>query len=570
MTLDNISNGIRFSISDLSPPSARIIPTVWVDRSSISLYDSQFDPETGEQIPIPGRVIKSISQALRRFMVVCRDFGVPDDRIHMVATEATRVAINSKQLLDAIHAATGHSVEVLSKEDEGEIGALGIASGFSSMKGLVMDLGGGSTQLTWIISKTGRIRTSARGPSSFPYGAAALTKMLQDIQNGKDKKDAEHAVEELRKDMVQEFREAYENLGVPNGLREEAKQEGGFRIYLSGGGFRGWGYLLLYLKQSHGKHYPISIINGFTVGSAEFEDTETLKRVAKAADDIFRISDRRRLQVPAVAFLVNVLAEAIPLGIKEAHFCQGGVREGYIFKDLAPSIRQQSPLDVATIIYAPPAKQQLKQLLKSAIPETQGTGKFRFPSDFGDHVLDGFVNGMYVHMFMSKETASMAALYSTSAGIMSSTHGISHQDRARLALMLQARYRGELPPREIEVRDSLQDIITPEEGWWAQYLGRVGYLITGLYPTGEVNPSTPSLVFSAEWSRSLGKKKQKAGIVFTVCVNKVNHKNSWFKALIKDNLKHVRKAGKKKNWIGHRKERWGMKVEASIVEESIY
>jgi len=52
-------------------------------------------------------------------------------------------------------------------------------------------------------------------------------------------------------------------------------------------------------------------------GKEHFEDTEGLKKIAKDAHKIFRVSDRRRSQVPAVAFLVNVLAEALPHGIKK-------------------------------------------------------------------------------------------------------------------------------------------------------------------------------------------------------------------------------------------------------------
>lgn len=241
---------------------SRILPAVMVYRSSISLYDAQFDDETGEQVPLPKEIIDAVCHALRRFQIICTDFKVADNQIHILATEATRVAKNSAQLLSAIKGSTGLDVQLLDKEKEGQIGALGIASGFMTMEGLVMDLGGGSTQISWIISQNGFIRTSPKGSFSFPYGAAALTKKLEEIQEGKDKQEAKEAVEEFRKEMVGNFRHAYENLEIPDVLADEAKKEGGFRIYLSGGGFRGWGYLLLYLDQTGKNHYPISIING--------------------------------------------------------------------------------------------------------------------------------------------------------------------------------------------------------------------------------------------------------------------------------------------------------------------
>jgi len=152
--VDMGSNGIRFSISDLSEPLSRIMPAVMVYRSSISLYDAQFDDKTGERIPIPKSVIDSVCHALRRFQIICTDFKVEQDQIHILATEAARVAKNSAQLLSSIKATTGLDVKLLEKEEEGNIGALGIASGFMQMEGLVMDLGGGSTQISRYLSST--------------------------------------------------------------------------------------------------------------------------------------------------------------------------------------------------------------------------------------------------------------------------------------------------------------------------------------------------------------------------------------------------------------------------------
>jgi retrograde regulation protein 2 len=67
---------------------------------------------------------------------------VPDDKIRILATEATRTAINSVDFRQQIKNAIGWEVDMLPKEVEGRIGALGVASSFSNVEGLVMDLGG--------------------------------------------------------------------------------------------------------------------------------------------------------------------------------------------------------------------------------------------------------------------------------------------------------------------------------------------------------------------------------------------------------------------------------------------
>jgi retrograde regulation protein 2 len=566
--VDMGSNGIRFSVTDLTPPFSRILPTIHVYRVDISLYDAQFDPETGKKIPIPSHIIGEVIAALNRFKIVCADLNVPESQIHVVATEATRAALNSSEFITKIHEDTGLSVDLLPKEDEGRVGSLGVASGFSDIKGLMMDLGGGSTQITWIISQDGNVRISDRGSISFPYGAAALTKTLEDLKKGKSKGEAEKARERLHHEMKNNFQEAYEKLNVPESLVADAKENGGFPLYLSGGGFRGWGYLLLYISQASSTPYPISIINGYTVGKERFENTKAMEEVARTAHSVFRVSDRRRKQVPAVAFLINVLSHAIPHGIRLAHFCQGGVREGLLFKELGPSIRAQDPLEVTTQRVAPESAELLYRLLMLSIPQPSKGGTRQFPESISKHIVRAFANTMYVHTIMDKELASTTAMYSTSTGLLAFTRGVSHQDRARLALMLESRYMGELPPRESQFKKALQSIITPEEVWWAAYLGRVGYLLGRLYPAGKVDERKPRVIFSSQWAWNLGHKMHGEGLELTISVQKMKDDPAKLKEALSDHVNIVEKIGKKKNWVGG-PDGWGMKVKVKVVEEDI-
>jgi retrograde regulation protein 2 len=60
--------------------------------------------------------------------------------------------------------------------------------------------------------------------------------------------------------------------------------------------------------------------------------------------------------------------------------------------------------------------------------------------------------------------SSAAALYSTSTGIFASCHGVSHKDRALLALMFEERFEGKLPPREANYKASLAALLTDKRG----------------------------------------------------------------------------------------------------------
>lgn len=546
------------------------MPTLYTYRKDLSLFDAQYD-EDGKKIPIPEEVIQSVIASLLHFKTFCSDFGVPAKHIRILATEATRTADNSAEYRARIMKATGLKVELLSKQDEGEIGAWGIASGFSNLQGLVMDLGGGSTQITWMTMTEGLLETSPTGAISFPYGAGALTKKLHELAQGKTEDEADRARAVFRNEMKTNFRKAYEDLKIPNDMIDDAKQKGGFPIYLTGGGFRGWGYLLLHQSQVHGNHYPISIINGFTAHKDAFQDTEALKKVARDAENIFRVSDRRRAQVPAVAFLINVLAEALPYGIRDAHFCQGGVREGVLFHQLPKEIRIHDPLEVATAPYARPFAPKLSQLLRDALPTNDVSYIHkddywkRVPKDLDIHLIAAMSNMFYVHSDRSKELASTAALYSTSTGLLASTHGVSHSDRALLALLLEARYEGDMPPREVAFKESLCNLLTPEEVWWTEYLGSVALVLSRVYPAGNAEPEHSvkgNLRLSTSW---LDNGKKGLHLAFTLRLRPDFDKDliDNVKENLESHTKAVKKVGKKKHWIGGR-DGWGLKTVVSV------
>lgn len=109
----------------------------------ISLYDAQYS--TGVKGPIPQQTIDAVLTSLSKFQITCADFGVPATNVRVLATEATRTAENSDDYRRQIKEVTGWDVDLLPKEVEGKIGALGVASSFANVEGLVMDLGGMSS-----------------------------------------------------------------------------------------------------------------------------------------------------------------------------------------------------------------------------------------------------------------------------------------------------------------------------------------------------------------------------------------------------------------------------------------
>ncbi|KAL6232914.1 hypothetical protein BDW75DRAFT_232414 [Aspergillus navahoensis] len=560
--IDMGSNGIRFSITDTSAPAARIMPTVYQDRAGISLYDAQFskpkasgnDNVSRERRPIPPEVIEQVVDRLVRFQGVCEDFQVPLENIYVLATEATRTAPNSEAFRSLIKERTGWEVRLLSKEDEGRIGAQGIASSSRAVAGLAMDLGGGSTQITWVVARDGVVRTCPKGSFSFPYGAAALLGRLEDARRA-----GKCAERELREEMKGSFQRAYEALEIPEDLVESSRREGRFDLYLCGGGFRGWGYVLM--TQTEVSPYPIPIINGFQAKREDFRNTAGVVREVSESEGIFGVSKRRASQIPAVAMLIDVLMDALP-AITHIQFCQGGVREGFLFDKLPQEVRSQDPLLAATLQYAPPSAGNIKELLLSALPEhASPIESSHIPPTLCSHFIAAVANILYAHSRVPRESRTAAALHSTTTGLLASTNTISHAERAMMALILAERWAGDLAPTEESYRQNLMICLSPQEAWWCQYLGRVAALIGDVYPAGRVSTTHWRVRLGTQWDQVIKKKGTRDLLRLWLQWNRETAATSrvtehW----LRDRVEKIERAGKKKSWIRE----YGVRLEVVV------
>lgn len=542
------SNGIRFSITDLSPPTARLLPTIYQDRCDISLYDAQTDD--GIKVPIPQPIINEVVSSLQRFKSTCEDFGVPGHRIRIVATEATRTALNSAEFLRRVQDKVGITTEMLLKEEEGRIGALGIASSFQHTEGLVMDLGGGSIQLSWLECIDGEIKMSANGSVSLPYGAAAVTKRLA-MATSQPEKD------ELHHEITSEISKAFKTLDLTDGRLMRARDGDGVQVFLSGGGFRGWGYVLM--SRHTIQPYPIPLINGFSVNVEAFLPSNVVQ-LAEVDNSTFRISSRRASQVPAVSFLISALTTVLDKNLERSrfHFAQGGLREGLLFSLLPAEVRSSSPLLAATSPYGPTSAAVLTSLLHSALPSdhlTISTGGHRLSLP----LLTSAINLYNAHASCPKDIRASSALRSTTTGLLANAHGISHDERALLGLILFERWRGDLPPTDYDFHSGLQQVVGLQSSFWAAYVGRILNGLGELYPAGKVRED--KLGISAVWTTSEGKRSHDdlvLGIVLVTDWSVVNTAERW--------CVDLGKLGKKKNWAHSKdgKSSWGFKIECSV------
>lgn len=97
------------------------------------------------------------------------------DRLRCIATEACRAASNCDEFLDRVRRETGLTLELISGQEEAQLGFMGCAPLMNPRRpyALVFDIGGGSTEISWLQVQGGH-RPKALDSLSLPFGVVTL------------------------------------------------------------------------------------------------------------------------------------------------------------------------------------------------------------------------------------------------------------------------------------------------------------------------------------------------------------------------------------------------------------
>ncbi|HTY92143.1 MAG TPA: Ppx/GppA phosphatase family protein [Methanocella sp.] len=171
--IDLGSNTTRMLIIEVTANGAYHL----VEEDKFVVRLSEGEAKDGE-IKMPG-LLRAID-AMRLFKGMCEYHGVKD-RI-AVATAAVRGARNQETFLRKLKEETGIAFRVLSQEEEAYYGYLGVINTTSLADGLIVDLGGGSMELTAIKGR------AIAHSTSIPYGALNLTEKFINGEKPSDNK----------------------------------------------------------------------------------------------------------------------------------------------------------------------------------------------------------------------------------------------------------------------------------------------------------------------------------------------------------------------------------------------
>ncbi|KAI1350130.1 Ppx/GppA phosphatase [Xylaria sp. FL0043] len=511
--VDMGSNGIRFSVSDLSPPYPRLLKSLYRERAAISLFDALNESPSKDSPTFSSDVIARVSQTLARFRSIADQFGVPPEHISIFATEAMRKASNAASMLNAIQSEAGLGVHVLAPEVETLFGAMGARSGFATVNGLFLDLGGGSVQMTYMNSavKDYEIQAAQTG-KSLPFGAAKLINILE----SNDTEVQIAALGELKVGMHNAFAKLQQEFPL---LRETqtGPNSSGVDIYLCGGGFRGYGSILMHSDSLH--PYPVPAVGAYTVKGSFFCQTAAMRKMNAEYDGkIFGMSKRRRRQFPAIATVVDALISAIRR-IHTVTFCSGGNREGALFMKLPASIREANPLPLlhqgnntnSAALHA------VIKTIQSALPSSLDFSNI--PTVFSLGLGPLFASEIWSRSGEPSESNASFQLHQ-SLDRDPTVPGFTHLARSVLGLTLCFRWGATLGPIDHQLFIGLKKLVcqaNPEAIFWAEYIGEAARLLSQLCPRMPVDQE------QLEDTVSLGAKlingKNKTKIQLTVTLN---------------------------------------------------
>jgi len=162
--IDIGTNSVRLLVADVTdsrraPPRLRPV----LRRLQITRLGEGLTPG-GRILPVAAA---RTADAVEQFVTLSADAGVPDPVL--VGTHALRAAQNPEE----VRARIRRPVRILSGDEEARLGFQGVVAGLGSLRSasrlLVVDIGGGSVEVTW--GRRDRIEASF----SAPVGAVVLT-----------------------------------------------------------------------------------------------------------------------------------------------------------------------------------------------------------------------------------------------------------------------------------------------------------------------------------------------------------------------------------------------------------
>ena len=235
--------------------------------------------------------------SLDRFIKIVRNME-NNVKLFVSATAAIRISSNGKEFVKFLEKRYDINIRILSGKEEAQYSAMGVAGSMHNAKGIVMDVGGGSVELSYLDGK-GNISHEC----SIPVGGLISSSFVK-----------------IRQCVQQEI-EKYDFYKNNVGLIED--------IYTIGGGVRSIAKIHM-ARVGHN----IKILHGYEV--LAYSINKTINYILGASKDELEslniIGNKRINTIFSSACIVKVLLDY--LQVKRVFFSNAGLRDGIVFEEL--------------------------------------------------------------------------------------------------------------------------------------------------------------------------------------------------------------------------------------------
>ncbi len=353
-----------------------------------------------------------ILKTLRHFQAITRSYQLKD--VPIIATAAVRQARNQNEIRRMIEGETDFNMKILSEKEEAYYGYLSVVQSTNLENGYTIDIGGGSTEITYMEDR------EMIHFHSFPFGALTLQKEF--IINEKPSKKE---LTKLRKFVIEQFK------SIPWIKNRKLRVAG------IGGSARNLS--LIHQKKFD---YPLSGIHHYEFPTEQIEPIiEFLSDISlstrKKVDGLSK--ERADIIIPAVQAI-----EAFTSYVNAPEFlmCRKGLREGFMYEKLISSkMKDRYPNITERNIEVLKAKYNINHN-KVEVNKTIALKLSKTLLDEGyltftdgrtiDHLLSQAAQLNYLGDHIESESVSQHTFY-----ILSNTalDGMNHKQRIILALL---------------------------------------------------------------------------------------------------------------------------------------
>lgn len=296
--IDLGSNSARMTISEIHPDGSYEVLERMQEMVRLS---NNMGPEKVLQKPEIDRTIK----ALEGFHAAIQKYD--DIKVRAVATAAVRQATNQAEFLALVHEKIGIKLEVLTGEQEAHYDYLGVINTLNVSNTLILDTGGASSELIFVVDK------ESRHEVSIPVGAVNISE------------DFLEANKITAPSLFKAFTAVDERLSSIPWLRQAHE----FPLVVLGGSNRTLGKI-----SRRAKHIQDTPLHGYRISSEEafgiytdilgkdLEERRKVPGLAKERGDII------------VGGLMPLMALLRYVDANKITFSQAGIREGILFEKI--------------------------------------------------------------------------------------------------------------------------------------------------------------------------------------------------------------------------------------------